>query len=979
MTYLKRLILLVLLITGFAAAQNTTQDTGYQVTGFPAYALPPTMLEVIEDKGDTLVIRHKMGDIEVPARPERIFSDSSVLEPLIMAGLVPIGSVSPYANIGNVPEQLAPFLTDMPLFPWGELNLEATLALQPDLIIVHESAETNYEQLREIAPTIVLHADPFSYQRETAQQLANIFGTAEDTSLALQAYNDAVDDACSRIRGVIGGDSLAVLEIYANSAYLIAPGYGDKDFYTPGSIAHYYLYCQLEPPANLYDLVGTQGSSELSLELLPSLQADYLLINNFDEANYQDWVSKPLWQKLPAVEAGRTYQLASSVWGLYGDLLNLQELADKVAPRSSMVCPAGFRYFEHEHLATDSTCIPETPERVTYLMYPSYLYPFGINPLGAWGLERDAANYPYIADWIREGTIDHGMPPNLETVLGLEPDLMVYDIRRVAEVTDELQAIAPLVTFDDRGTVNWQERHRFNGAVFNQSAKAEAQLEAYQQRASELRQALLAAGYNPADMTVSVVRLRGEGDIRLMGPWYTCSDVLTTIGFKLAEPVDMTIEEMQTRYGNPFNVRISAETIDWVDADKVFVIGSAGKEAVPDRDNNEIINTMLDNPLWQSLAAYKNDAMHAVQDHWTQSNILTAHMVIDDVAQVFGIELASHNPFNPQATANTQTDSSTGTTQAQSCPQGERLFTHQLLATEPVCVPETPERIAMFETVGMEFMLLLDVKPVIRTQYFDRLFRAAFHDYEAQIDALFGDLPDAGLSAPNLEVMVEANPDLIVTYDYFMDLAEQLNAIAPTVFVSLVPGQGLDLQNLANFHNELWAQDARLGDYVTAYEARATALGAAINDKINHKSVVIGRLDASDEPVVFFPGAPAYNVLYDAGWQPESAFAEKLASTVENFRFAMEPITLENLGAIDGDYLIIYDLMDNSFDPEVNSEKLDTLLANPLFKALSAVQNEQLDLTEGYWNLYGLIPQHQMIDDMWRFFTGEEPSVANPF
>ena len=142
-------------------------------------------------------------------------------------------------------------------------------------------------------------------------------------------------------------------------------------------------------------------------------------------------------------------------------------------------CDDGFRLFDHELLATDPVCIPEHPQRVTYLLYPSFLYPFGINPVGSWGLERDAENYPFIADWIADGTIDHGMPPNIEVLVGLEPDLMIYDINRVTDVVDELPTIAPLVTYDVERSSSWQQRHRFNGAVLAQEALAEAQIAEY--------------------------------------------------------------------------------------------------------------------------------------------------------------------------------------------------------------------------------------------------------------------------------------------------------------------------------------------------------------------------------------------------------------------------------------------------------------------------------------------------------------------
>lgn len=308
-------------------------------------------------------------------------------------------------------------------------------------------------------------------------------------------------------------------------------------------------------------------------------------------------------------------------------------------------CAAGFRYFEHELLATEPTCVPEQPARVAYLLYPSYLYPFGVNPVGSWGLERDAENYPFIAEWIMEGTIDHGMPPNLEQLLELEPDLLLYDITRVTEVVDVLPEIAPLVTFDVERATSWQERHRFNGAVLGQSELAEAQIAEYETRVAELREAVSASHTGVEEITVAVVRLRGEGVINLLGTFYTSVAVMRDVGFDLPDAVNLTLEEMVATHGNPYNVTISQELLNLIDGDMMFVLGSPGGAQAQSGEGEQIVAEMMDDPLWQSLNAVQAGAVYAKGDYWLQSNILTAHLVIDELAQAFGVEVTTPNPF----------------------------------------------------------------------------------------------------------------------------------------------------------------------------------------------------------------------------------------------------------------------------------------------------------------------------------------------
>lgn len=321
------------------------------------------------------------------------------------------------------------------------------------------------------------------------------------------------------------------------------------------------------------------------------------------------------------------------------------ESAPAAASSTAGQCDEGYRYFEHELLATAPTCIPENPERVTYLLYPSYLYAFGVNPVGSWGLERDAENYPFIADWIMEGTVDHGMPPNLEQLIGLEPDLLLYDITRVADVVEQLDEIAPLVTFDVEQATSWQVRHRFNGEVLGKSDLAEEQIAAYEQRVAELRTAIEESQGDVSNLTVAVVRLRGEGVINLLGPFYTSVAVIQDVGFDVPDAVDLTLEEMQEAHGNPYNVTVSEELIPMLDGDILFVLGSPGGAEAQSTEGDQIVDEMLADPLWQTLEVVQAGAVYPKGDYWLQSNILTAHLVIDELAEIFEVELATPNPF----------------------------------------------------------------------------------------------------------------------------------------------------------------------------------------------------------------------------------------------------------------------------------------------------------------------------------------------
>lgn len=315
-----------------------------------------------------------------------------------------------------------------------------------------------------------------------------------------------------------------------------------------------------------------------------------------------------------------------------------------LAAQEATECEEGFRYFDHEFLATDPTCIPENPERVAYLLYPSYIYPLGIKPVGSWGLDRDAANYPFIAEWILEGIVDHGMPPSLEALLELQPDLLLYDVSRVAEVIDELPNIAPLVTFDDNRDYTWQDRHRFNAAVFNQVELAEAQIADYEARAEELRLAVAETYGDVSDITVSVIRIREAGAYSPVGRGWTSGNVLADVGFDLPDAFELTPEELIETFGDG-RLILGEESIPLFNGDLILFVGSPGGAQAQGTDGDPLIEAILQDPLWQTLDAFATDDVYSMGDYWLQDGPLPAHMVIDDLIAILGVEIETPNPF----------------------------------------------------------------------------------------------------------------------------------------------------------------------------------------------------------------------------------------------------------------------------------------------------------------------------------------------
>ena len=133
------------------------------------------------------------------------------------------------------------------------------------------------------------------------------------------------------------------------------------------------------------------------------------------------------------------------------------------------------------------------------------------------------------------------------------------------------------------------------------------------------------------------------------------------------------------------------------------------------------------------------------------------------------IIILSAGVFGPSQTSN-----------AQDCEEGFSLVEHAIGET---CVPENPERIVALEWTYVEDLLTLGVQPVGVADI------ESYHNWVRIPEELDEDVADVGSRAePNLEVIAELNPDLIIAVNFRVaENYDDLSAIAPTLVFDPYP------------------------------------------------------------------------------------------------------------------------------------------------------------------------------------------------
>ncbi|MEO1165534.1 MAG: iron-siderophore ABC transporter substrate-binding protein [Chloroflexota bacterium] len=272
-------------------------------------------------------------------------------------------------------------------------------------------------------------------------------------------------------------------------------------------------------------------------------------------------------------------------------------------------CEENFRQMAH---FMGETCVPDTPQRVVVLDTGELdgVLSLGITPIGA--VEAiQGLGLPAYLDLMTEdielvGSIGE---PNLESILLLEPDLILSNALRHEAIYDQLSAIAPTVFTETVGVV-WKENLEVYAEALNRQDTLNIRFAEYQSRINAIRDVI-----DVGATEVSIVRFV-PGQNRVMQRGSFIGTVIDDIGFARPEP----------QQSDDFMITVSEEEINLMDGDVIFisVFGDPADTSLAD---------FTEDVLWQTLSAVQNDDVYRISDdHWFLGiGFLGANRVFDDI------------------------------------------------------------------------------------------------------------------------------------------------------------------------------------------------------------------------------------------------------------------------------------------------------------------------------------------------------------
>ena len=312
---------------------------------------------------------------------------------------------------------------------------------------------------------------------------------------------------------------------------------------------------------------------------------------------------------------------------------------------------------------------------------------------------------------------------------------------------------------------------------------------------------------------------------------------------------------------------------------------------------------------------------------------------------------------------------------AAECEPGFRLFDHALLATDPVCIPENPQRIVALDTSAAELLLFTDKELVATFGVYVK------DELIAALPALAGRLePAQSLDWPvNLEVLLTLSPDLIAAYTNDTMTYDQLSQIAPTVILDAGIAEG-DWKSATEFWSDVFNVPDVYADMAATYDARVAELQAALGDDRADTEVSLV-LASSYFNMINTLDAPNGFILQDVGLgRPASQALDSDASMAAygNTTYAM--ISEEAFDVFDGDVIILFTFPALGDEAIAASDQyLADFQAGPLWQSLSAVRDGRVYLGSYAWaraNTYLLA--NAVLDDLFAFLTDTEATTPNP-
>ena len=260
-----------------------------------------------EDKTleNTITVTDVRGEVEIPADPQRIVDLSGNSDILSILGYKVVGTANSDAyDYTKFPSYLEDTLSGAEILGYSmqdTMDVEAVMNLNPDLIVISTVQEKMYDQLSEIAPTVMIQLEALNW-KDDVRAFAKVFNKEDVANEWIANYETKAKEAGDKIKAEYGEDTTYLSFLASGGQFFIFDGAGFGDV----------LYNDM----GLAKPEGMPEQTDISLpvvtyEGLAAIQSDYIFLIATDE-DLAQLEANAIWNSLPAVKEGKVVVLPSS-------------------------------------------------------------------------------------------------------------------------------------------------------------------------------------------------------------------------------------------------------------------------------------------------------------------------------------------------------------------------------------------------------------------------------------------------------------------------------------------------------------------------------------------------------------------------------------------------------------------------------------------------------------------------------------------
>ena len=297
--------------------------------------------EEAEDTGNTgskeeaVIIQGSNGEVKLDKPAKKVVVlEWTYAENLLALGIQPAGmaDIESYGDYVNIEPQLDDTVVDVG--GRQEPNLEAIMALEPDLIIGVDFRHTAMLQdLESIAPTVIFNPYPtdesidlYEEMETTFNEMAKAVGKEAEAEEVLADLETTYEEKAAEIEAAKLKTKDTILTLaYSGAA---AP---EIRVFTPNSMASIILDKVGLNNVHQPDQFEVFGSSTYNVEGLTKYEnANYMFTVPDEDNIYENQLKgNAVWENLAFVKEDRTYDLGAATW-LYGGPLSAKTLVNQI-------------------------------------------------------------------------------------------------------------------------------------------------------------------------------------------------------------------------------------------------------------------------------------------------------------------------------------------------------------------------------------------------------------------------------------------------------------------------------------------------------------------------------------------------------------------------------------------------------------------------------------------------------------------------